>query len=57
MSRDVTYLGLLAELRQDELLSEAKRRRRASGVIRDRRHASLGDRLRTVLARPRASDR
>lgn len=57
MSRDATYLGLLADLRQDELLGEAKRRRQARGVIRDRRHAKLSDRLRRALDRSHAGDR
>jgi hypothetical protein len=34
MSRGATYLGLLATLRQEELLSEAQRRQRATNVIR-----------------------
>jgi hypothetical protein len=49
MSRDATYIGLLAELKQDELLGDAKRRRRVTGVIRRRRRATLATRLRRVL--------
>ena len=49
MSRGATYLGLLATLRQDELLGEAMRRQRATNVIRRRRGQTLAARLRRVL--------
>lgn len=53
MTRGATYLGLLAALRQEELLSESTRRRRATNVIRRRRHASIGARLREAVRIPR----
>jgi len=49
MSRGATYLGLLAALRQEELLGETERRRRASNVIRRRRNRSLASRLRQAI--------
>lgn len=54
MSRGATYLGLLAALRQDELLGESMRRRRATNVIRRRRNRSLASRLRQAI-RPQRS--
>jgi len=49
MSRGSTYLGLLATLRQEELLSEASRRQRATNVIRRRRGQTLTSRIRRAL--------
>jgi hypothetical protein len=48
MSRE-GHLGLLAALRQEELLSEAMRRRRATNVIRRRRGPTVASRLRKAL--------
>lgn len=45
MSRGATYLGLLAALRQDELLDEAMRRRRSTDVIRHRRTGRISSLL------------
>jgi hypothetical protein len=45
MSRGGTYLGLLAVLRQEELLSEAMRRQRSTNVIRRRRGRTVANRL------------
>jgi hypothetical protein len=53
MSRGATYLGLLAALRQEELLGEAMRRQRATGVIRRRRNSSLASRLRRAFRAPK----
>jgi hypothetical protein len=53
MSRGATYLGLLATLRQEELLSEANRRQRATNVIRRRRGQTLATRIRRALRAPR----
>jgi hypothetical protein len=53
MSRGATYLGLLAMLRQEELLGEARRRQRATGVIRRRRNSRIADSLRRMLRTPR----
>jgi hypothetical protein len=53
MSRGGTYLGLLAALRQEELLSEAMRRQRATNVIRRRRGQTVASRLRHALRIPR----
>ena len=53
MSRGGTYLGLLATLRQEELLSEANRRQRATNVIRRRRGQTLATRIRRVLRSPK----
>jgi hypothetical protein len=50
MSRGVTYLGLLAALRQEELLGEAMRRQRATNVIRRRRGRSVVTLLRNALS-------
>jgi len=41
MSRGATYLGLLANLKQDELLYEARRRTFSTEPIRRRRRRSL----------------
>jgi hypothetical protein len=49
MSRGATYLGLLANLKQDELLYEASRRRRPTEEIRPRRGRSLGATLLRAL--------
>lgn len=49
MSRGAGYLGLLAALRQEELLGEAARRRRSTDVIRRRRGRSLASRIRQAL--------
>jgi hypothetical protein len=49
MSRGATYLGLLAALRQEELLGEANRRQRATNVIRRRRGQTLASRIRRAL--------
>ena len=53
MSRGATYLGLLAALRQEELLGESMRRRRATNVIRRRRGRTIASRLRQVMRVPR----
>ena len=53
MSRGATYIGLLATLRQEELLSEAMRRQRATNVIRRRRGSTLASRLRRALRAPK----
>jgi hypothetical protein len=53
MSRGASYLGLLAALRQEELLGEAMRRQRATNVIRRRRGRTVASRLRTALRMPR----
>jgi hypothetical protein len=49
MSRGAGYLGLLAALRQEELLGEAARRRRSTEVIRRRRGQTLASRIRRAL--------
>lgn len=54
MTRGATYVGLLAALRQEELLGESMRRRRATNVIRRRRHSSIAARLRHAVRIPRA---
>jgi len=41
MSRGATYLGLLAALKQDEMLYEARQRRYSTEEIRPRRRRSL----------------
>jgi hypothetical protein len=46
MSRGATYLGLLARLKQDEMLYEARQRRHVTEEIRPRLQRSLSD---TVL--------
>jgi hypothetical protein len=48
MSGGATYLGLLAALRQEELLDEAMRRRHSTEVLRTRR----GNRIASLLSRP-----
>lgn len=48
MSRE-GHLGLLAAMRQEELLGEEMRRRRATNVIRRRRGQTLASRLRHAL--------
>jgi hypothetical protein len=53
MSRGASYFGLLAALRQEELLGEAMRRQRATNVIRRRRGRTVASRLRTALRLPR----
>jgi hypothetical protein len=53
MSRGATYLGLLAALRQEELLSEAMRRQRATNVIRRHRGQTLAGRIRRALRAPK----
>jgi hypothetical protein len=52
MSRGGTYLGLLAALRQEELLSEAMRRQRSTNVIRRRRGRTVS-RLLSSLRMPK----
>lgn len=52
MSRGGTYLGLLAALRQEELLSEAMRRQRSTNVIRRRRGRTV-TRLLSALRSPK----
>jgi hypothetical protein len=42
MSRGTTYLALLANLKQDEMLREARQRRYVTEEIRPRRDGSLG---------------
>jgi hypothetical protein len=49
MSRGTTYLGLLANLRQDEMIYEARRRRYSTEPIRPSRSRSLGARLLRAL--------
>lgn len=53
MSRGATYLGLLAALRQDELLGEVMRQRRSTAVIRRRRGKTIASRLRGVIRVPK----
>ncbi|HSM38345.1 MAG TPA: hypothetical protein VK838_03365 [Candidatus Limnocylindrales bacterium] len=53
MSRGATYLGLLAALRQEELLGDSMRRRRATNVIRRRRERTIASRLRHAMRLPR----
>lgn len=53
MSRGTTYLGLLAALRQEELLNDEMRRRRATNVIRRRRGRTIASRLRQAIRIPR----
>jgi len=53
MSRGATYIGLLATLRQEELLGEANRRQRATNVIRRRRGQTLATRIRRALRAPK----
>jgi hypothetical protein len=54
MSRGATYLGLLAALRQEELLTDSARRRRATNVIRRRRGRTIASRLRQALRSQRS---
>ena len=49
MSRGTTYLALLAALRQDELLYEARQRRYVTEEIRPRRGPGLGTTLLRAL--------
>jgi hypothetical protein len=53
MSRGASYFGLLAALRQDELLGDAERRRRSTNVIRRRRNGRFAASLRRVLRAPK----
>jgi len=53
MSRGASYFGLLAALRQDELLGDAARRRRSTSVIRRRRNVRLTASIRRVLRAPK----
>ena len=53
MSRGATYLGLLATLKQEELLGEARRRQRSTDVIRRRRGRTLATRIRRALRAPK----
>jgi hypothetical protein len=53
MSRGATYLGLLAALRQEELLGESMRRQRATDVIRRRRNQSIATRIRRAFRAPK----
>jgi hypothetical protein len=41
MSRGAIYLGLLANLRQEEMIQEARQRRYSTEPIRQRRGSSL----------------
>lgn len=52
MSRGGSYLGLLAALRQEELLGEAMRRQRSTKVIRPRRGHAM-TRLLSALRSPK----
>ena len=49
MSRGATYLGLLATLKQDEILREVRRPYREGEIIRPRRRHSLSETMRRVL--------
>jgi hypothetical protein len=49
MSRGATYLGLLATLRQSEMIYEARQRRYSTEPIRPRRGNSLGASLLRAL--------
>src|SRR5438552_8992844 len=49
MSRGATYLGLLANLRQDEMLYEARQRRFSTEPIRPRRDRSFAASLLRAL--------
>jgi len=53
MSRGATYLGLLAALRQEELLGEAMRRQRSTNVIRRRPGRTVASRLLSALRPPK----
>ncbi len=49
MSRGATYLGLLAALKQDEMLYEARQRRFSTDVIRAKRGRTFGSTLLRML--------
>lgn len=49
MSRGATYLGLLAMLKQDEILREVRRPYREIDAIRPRRRHTLIETMRRVL--------
>ena len=49
MSRGTRYLGLLANLRQDEMLYEARQRTYSTEPIRPSRHRSFGAALLRAL--------
>ena len=49
MSRGATYLGLLANLKQEEMLYEARQRRYSTEAIRPRRGPGLGASLLRML--------
>ncbi|MDH4333936.1 MAG: hypothetical protein OEW24_01545 [Chloroflexota bacterium] len=49
MSRGASYLGLLAALKQEEILREARSHERAITVIEHRRRQSLGASLLRAL--------
>jgi hypothetical protein len=49
MSSAKTYLGILATLRQEELLDETMRRRRSTNTIRRRRGETLASRIGRIL--------
>jgi hypothetical protein len=49
MSRGATYLGLLANLKQEEMLYEARRARYSTEPIRERRGRSLAASLLRAL--------
>jgi hypothetical protein len=49
MSRGATYLSLLANLRQNEMLYEARQRTRSTEPIRPRREGGLGASLLRAL--------
>jgi len=49
MSRGATYLGLLANLKQDEMLYEARQRSHSTEPIRPPRERSLGASLLRAL--------
>jgi hypothetical protein len=49
MSRGTTYLGLLANLKQEEMLYEARQRRHSTEAIRPNRGPGLGASLLRIL--------
>jgi hypothetical protein len=49
MSRGATYIGLLATLKQDEILREVRRPYRTIDALRPRRRHSLTETMRRVL--------
>jgi hypothetical protein len=49
MSRGATYFGLLAALKHEDMIYDARRRQRSTDVIRRRRGRSLGATLLQVL--------